>query len=193
MERALLSKDGSYLNITAAKMREWEERFPGLDLDQEINKANSWLERNKAKRWKSLGGFENWLKRTFENSPRIKADYRSKGQLSYLDAVQRETREIAEADAHIPRPDYNVVEQICGQLLRSLPTPAERETTEISQIRCRHEWTMGHYSGVWCSRCGGFPEQFLTVSPDLPKEVADVLLQDARARYTHRIPKGGMG
>ncbi len=63
----ILPKSGGYLNITAAKIAEWQEKFPGVNVEEEVREANVWLSHNKSKEWKTLQGFQSWLAKSFTN------------------------------------------------------------------------------------------------------------------------------
>lgn len=60
---------GRELNISDTRWAEWYRRYPGVDLELEVQKANAWLARNPSRMWKTLAGMEAWLRRASENSP----------------------------------------------------------------------------------------------------------------------------
>ena len=191
-EYALLMQDGSFLNISQARFKEWEETFPGLDVKEEIEKANVWLAepRNKGKQWKTLLGFEKWLKRGYENSPKIKATEKVKGQLGYRDRIHSEQIRREQEAAKVPRPPVELVERACRLLRESLAlVPAPERTVEVPDpLRCKHEWAHAHYTNTtWCPKCGLYPDQWtLTLEHGWPEELARVLLEDAADKYRHR-------
>ena len=58
---ALKLPKGGYINITDTRLSEWRATYKGVDIDEEIAKANDWLKRNPSKAWKTLAGMERWL------------------------------------------------------------------------------------------------------------------------------------
>ncbi len=61
MTSALKLPKGGYINISDSRLAEWRATYKGVDIDEQIAKANDWLKRNPSKAWKTLAGFENWL------------------------------------------------------------------------------------------------------------------------------------
>ena len=162
---ALIRKDGSSLSIPEQRYHEWKADFPGLDIKEEIQKANNWMSRQpKAKSWKTLAGFKGWLKRAYENSPRVGADKKTSGQLPHRERVQRENDERTAAKAQIPRPSEERVTEMCRQLRESLPEYHRPESKRIDWLRHDHVFTKAYYGGLdWCEGCGMWKDQWRPV------------------------------
>lgn len=170
-EWQLSSGGEKYLNISSSRMKEWKAAYPDVDIELEIQKANAWLRRNKAKMWKTLMGFERWLQRAQDNAPKMAADVKSRGQLSHIDSVQRDYERSIKEAAGIPRPSEEWVEQCLGQLMRSLPAVVREESERVDLLRCDHEFTESYYGGGdWCKKCGMFKKQWFCLRHDRPTE-----------------------
>ena len=158
---ALIRGDGSQISISEQKFHQWQADYPGLNVRDEVIKANAWMARNKSKSWKTIGGFEAWLKRAHESSPRVAADKKSSGQLAYRERVQREENERQAAEAAIPRPSAEKVTETCAALLRSLPEYIKPEPNRLDWRKCdQHIWSRSFYTGgQWCSKCGLHQDQ----------------------------------
>lgn len=59
----LPAKGSGYLNVSDARIANWENKWPALDIHAEIQRIITWLEDNPAKRWKTLRGAEDWMTR----------------------------------------------------------------------------------------------------------------------------------
>lgn len=161
---ALNRPDGSFLNISQARHKEWSEKYPGLDIPEQVKRANQWLERNPSKAWKTLRGFEAWLQRSWENSPKAQKQDSASAQIRYAERVQREAEERERAEAEIPRLDYERVREICRQLSGSLPAYHREEPKRVDYLRCEHEWGSSWYQGSrWCAKCGAWADQWRAV------------------------------
>lgn len=162
MEYALTAGGDRYLNISSNTMKEWKLKYPDVDIEQEIQKANGWLKRNKSKMWKTLRGFEVWLQRAQDNAPQRAADLKSRGQLHHIEAVQNEwNRQRYEAQKE-PRLSDERVSEILGQLSRSLPTYHRPEPKRVDQLGHDHTWSRSFYGGeVWCEGCGLWADQLV--------------------------------
>lgn len=161
---ALNRPDGTFLNISQARHKEWSEKYPGLDIPEQVKRANEWLKRNPSKAWKTLRGFEAWLQRSWENSPKAQKQDSASGQIRYAERVQRETEEREAREAAIPRPDYERVREMCGELMRSLPEYQRKEPERADYLRCEHTFTNSFYGGgEWCEKCGAFRGQWRAV------------------------------
>lgn len=161
---ALIRGDGSQISISEQTFHSWKSEFPGLDVKDEIIKANAWMARNKSKSWKTVGGFVGWLKRAHASSPRVAADRKTQGQLAHLEEVQREAEDREKAEASIPRPDFETVSERCRQLRESLPVVTKQESKRVDWLRCQHTFTASFYGGgEWCADCGMYKNQWRAV------------------------------
>ena len=144
VERQLIAGDDSYLNISSNRFKEWQAAYPDVDIDEEIKKANSWLSRNKGKRWKTLRGFESWLHRAQENAPRRREDVKSRGQLSHVEQVQREHERIQKEYDKVPRASEEQVGELLRLLRQSLPAVVELKPERSDWRKCDHAWSRAH-------------------------------------------------
>lgn len=71
--RQLIGKGGN-INLSDSRWMEFNARFPDLDLELELKKANRWSELNPSRRWKSIRGFEQWCVRASMDKPRTKRE-----------------------------------------------------------------------------------------------------------------------
>ena len=63
-------KEGDYINISDAKLVKWRATYKGVNIEEEVAKANDWLKRNPSKAWKTLIGFERWLSNCQSTKPK---------------------------------------------------------------------------------------------------------------------------
>jgi hypothetical protein len=154
----LIAKNG-YLNISQAKVREWQSDYPGVDIESEVKKANSWLEKNKSRRPKTLLFMTRWLARVHESNPRNQREITTSPEDSKHAALLAE--EVIREPIYAPPPfDW-------AEFKSTLREPESVPETPPLIGECKHEFHVCRYLKVnRCVKCETVLEGFVWPTVD---------------------------
>tara|TARA_R100000781_G_scaffold98279_1_gene61995 strand:- start:461 stop:982 length:522 start_codon:yes stop_codon:yes gene_type:complete len=159
--------DGSWLNIPPGKLREWESKFPGVKVVEEIHAANDWLERNKSKRWKTLRGMEAWLERASRRygNDSIKRQTTPAEQSTHPALYAQRRRDATLVDEAGERNEdiaHAAFANLRG-ILSQKTGDSHRQAANLQPTQCEeHEWFRGPATGhIICRNCGTFHDSFI--------------------------------
>lgn len=158
---ALIRPDGTALSISESRFRRWQADYPGVDIKAEIAKANVWLQKNPAKAWKTLRGFEGWL----ERAPVSRAQTVSRSESKHY-ALVAEKNYFSNDDGR--RASEDLISKTISQWRDMLgEVVLEEMPREKPQIFCQHEFRESFYGGgEWCVKCGMFVAQWWCLDID---------------------------
>ena len=88
-------KDGKFHGIDENLKNYWRNQFPGLDIEQELRNAESWLDSNRSRRKQNIKSFlTNWMIRSQEKQNSSSAGSYDKFDGTEMDEVSEEERRI---------------------------------------------------------------------------------------------------
>jgi len=160
-KRYLLGKDGAFINISDGKWDRWKADYPGVDLIEELKKANAWLEKNPGRMWKTLGGFQSWLERAYQ---RIEEKSKPVQHVTTPYAESKHPSVYAEKDNGIGEAiEIYASEEVVQASLRTAKAFLIEEGIPVEvngKPPCEHVWAFSHYGhNEWCPSCGLYADQ----------------------------------
>ena len=88
-------EDGKFHGIDESLKNYWRNQFPGLDIEQELRSAESWLDSNRSRRKQNIKSFlTNWMIRSQEKQNSTTSGSYDKLDGNIMDEVSEEERRI---------------------------------------------------------------------------------------------------